>query len=174
MPLLALLLSLLLTVPDGPDVCSVDPDPPVYYRIDLVSTGTVPGTKPATGIGAVTFAQSPFGIAISPNGSYVYDLGISVEKLPPPRQGVYVAWISTPSLDEIRPLGALDADGRIQGRLAWNKFLVIITLEPSADALGAIWQGPIILRGMSRSGLMHTMAGHGPFQDEPCATYGYY
>jgi hypothetical protein len=29
------------------------------------------------------------------------------------------------------------------------------------------------MRGMSRSGMMHTMAGHGPFQQENCARYGY-
>ncbi|MGD2070011.1 MAG: hypothetical protein PVI57_15165, partial [Gemmatimonadota bacterium] len=59
------------------------------------------------------------------------------------------------------------------GRVEWNKFLVVITLEtvddPSADA----WSGPIALRGMSRSGKMHTMAGHGPFQQENCAAFGY-
>jgi hypothetical protein len=50
---------------------------------------------------------------------------------------------------------------------------VIITLEPSADDLGERWQGPVVLRGMSRSGMMHTMAGHGPFETEPCAVYGF-
>ena len=38
---------------------------------------------------------------------------------------------------------------------------------------GAMWTGPVVSRGMSRSGLMHTMAGHGPFETEPCAVYGY-
>jgi hypothetical protein len=29
------------------------------------------------------------------------------------------------------------------------------------------------MRGMSRSGRMHTLAGHGPFEAEPCAKYGF-
>ena len=36
-----------------------------------------------------------------------------------------------------------------------------------------MWTGPIVIRGMSRSGMMHTMAGHGPFEEENCAAYGY-
>ncbi|MFQ5570764.1 MAG: hypothetical protein ACE5G0_13855 [Rhodothermales bacterium] len=148
-------------------------DPPAYYQIDLVSTKRLPGTRQAKGVSRVTFATSPFGVAISPEGSYVYTLELSIEHLAPASQGAYVAWVSTPSLDKIKPLGTLDAQMRASGRVAWNKFLVIITLEPSADALGETWQGPVVLRGMSRSGMMHTMAGHGPFQQEPCAAFGY-
>jgi len=36
-----------------------------------------------------------------------------------------------------------------------------------------MWTGPVVMRGMSRSGLMHTMAGHGAFEQENCAAYGY-
>ena len=147
--------------------------PPEYYQIPLAPTGRVPGTGAAEGVGAVSFADSPFGIAVSPDGSYVYDLQITTTGLPPPRAGAYVAWIATPDLQQHERLGVLGADGRIAGRVAWNKFLVIISLEASAE-LPERWQGPIILRGLSRSGLMHTMAGHGPFQQEPCAMYGYY
>ena len=67
---------------------------------------------------------------------------------------------------------AIDGDDRLSK--PWNKYLVIITLEPTDDPQSPRWQGPVVLRGMSRSGLMHTMAGHGPFQQEPCATFGYY
>jgi len=161
--------------PSATGTCVVvpDTDPPAYYKIDLVPTGRIPGTKQADGVGQVSFAPSPFGIAVSPDGDYVYDLSIAIDKLRPAPQGVYVAWVSTPNLDQIKRLGVLDDQGRITGRVDWNKFLVIITNEPSADDLGAIWQGSVVLRGLSRSGLMHTMAGHGPFQQEPCATYGY-
>ncbi|MDE2875730.1 MAG: hypothetical protein OXU69_07275 [Gemmatimonadota bacterium] len=31
----------------------------------------------------------------------------------------------------------------------------------------------VVIRGMSRSGMTHTMAGHGPFEEENCAAYGY-
>ncbi|HZD06335.1 MAG TPA: hypothetical protein VE173_15600, partial [Longimicrobiales bacterium] len=60
-----------------------------------------------------------------------------------------------------------------RGRSSWNKFLVVVTLEPTDGSDASTWSGPIVLRGMSRSGAMHTMAGHGPFQQEKCAAYGY-
>ncbi len=149
-------------------------DPPEYYKIDLIATKRVPQARRSVGVAAVTFAPSPFGIAVSAKGNYVYDLAISIDNLRPAPEGVYVAWVSTPNLDQIIRLGALDDQMAINGQVTWNKYLVIITLEPSDDASSKKWQGPVVLRGMSRSGLMHTMAGHGPFQQEPCATFGYY
>ncbi|MFQ5742287.1 MAG: hypothetical protein ACE5HV_01730 [Acidobacteriota bacterium] len=147
--------------------------PPAYYSIELVSTKRVPGSRSARGIGQVTFATSPFGVSISPSGSYIYDLEISVERLRAPKKGVYVVWLSTPNLDQVRRLGILDETLEISGRVEWNKFLVVITLEPSAEDLADMWRGPIVLRGISRSGRMHTLAGHGAFQLEPCIKYGY-
>ena len=157
--------------PDAGDCAFEDPE---YYKIRLVPTRRVPGARRATGAAAVTFTPSPFGISISPKGNYVYSLDIAIENLPPARDGAYVAWASTSDLDEIKRLGPLDEQMSISGQVDWNKFLVIITLEPLDNVAGDIWQGPVVLRGMSRSGLMHTMAGHGPFQQEPCATFGYY
>ena len=157
----------------GDGECAFDGSPE-YYKITLVPTRRVPGARRATGVGAVTFVPSPFGISISPKGHYVYNLDISIENLPPAREGAYVAWVSTADLDEIKRLGTLEAQRTISRQVAWNKFLVIITLEPSANVRGDLWQGPVVLRGMSRSGMMHTMAGHGPFQQEPCASFGYY
>lgn len=147
--------------------------PPAYYAIDLVSTKRVAGARAARGVGQLTFAKSPFGISISSSGNYIYDLGISVDKLRPRSKSAYVAWASTPNLDRIQRLGVLDRNSQVAGRVTWNKFLVIITLEPSAADLGDTWRGPVVLRGMSRSGLMHTQAGHGPFEQEPCLKYGY-
>jgi len=152
--------------------CLTDPGPPEYYRIDLVPTKSVPGARRAKGVGTVTFARSPFGVAVTPEGHYEYDLAVSVEGLRPPETGAYVVWIATPDLGTVERLGALDAEGRAKGRVRLNKFLVIVTLEPSAET-GARWTGPVALRGLSKSGYMHTMAGHGPFNQEPCANYGF-
>jgi len=149
-----------------------DPGTP-YYQIHLVSTRKLPGTRQAAGLGNVMFKRSPFGVAVSPDGQYVYDLAITVDRLSPPRRGVYVAWVTTPEIDRIRRIGPLDAEMKAAGSVDWNKFLVVITLEPSAEHLGEKWTGPVVLRGMSKSGFMHTMAGHGPYQQEPCASYGY-
>lgn len=148
-------------------------DPPVYYAVNLVSTRRLPGTRMAHGVANVTFAESPYGVNISPEGTYVYDLSIEVERLKKPTSGVYVVWLTLPNLSEVIRLGALDESNSIEGVVDWNKFLVVISLEESDDPDQARWQGPIALRGLSRSGLMHTMAGHGPFDQEPCASFGY-
>jgi hypothetical protein len=153
--------------------CLADPGPPEYYKIDLVPTKRVPGARMAEGVGYVAFARSPFGIAVTPEGHYVYDLTVTVEGLRPPEAGAYVVWVATPDLGTVERLGVLDAAGRAKGRVQLNKFLVIVTLEPSAKTPGARWTGPVALRGLSKSGYMHTMAGHGPFEQEPCANYGY-
>lgn len=150
-----------------------DPDPPVYYAIDLVTTKKVRGARRATGLGNVTYARSPFGVAISRTGQYVYDLNIQLEKIDESINGQLVAWVTTTDLKDIRLLGALDDAFRAEGRVDFNKFLVVITLEPFGAEVGDLWTGPVVLRGMSRSGLMHTKAGHGPFQTENCASYGY-
>ena len=116
---------------------------------------------------------SPFGISLASDGSYRYRLDIKVNKLRPPRKGHYVVWVTTPDLDQVVRVGVLPDNHTIRGIVEWNKFLVVITLEPDEAGDAEIWSGPIVLRGVSRSGLMHTMAGHGPFEDEPCALYGY-
>jgi hypothetical protein len=163
------------TVPDGyrETECRLVTDPPPYYSIDLVTTKKVAGARMARGKADVLFASSPFGVSLSSDGSYVYDLQISVDKLAPAQNGAYVVWVTTSSLDERVRLGVLDEDFELTGRVAWNKFLVVVSLEPDAAEDAPSWTGPIVVRGMSRSGKMHTLAGHGPFEAEPCAVYGY-
>lgn len=163
-----------------PAVCSpvAEPDPPEYYAFPLVPTGRLPGTGGSGGEGRVSFpASSPYGVALEPDGRYRYELHVSTSRLPEPRSGHYVVWVTTPELDRIRPIGPLPESGDLKGTVTWNKFLVVVTLEPevpetSGDASSS-WTGPIVMRGMSRSGRMHTMAGHGPFAQENCAAYGY-
>jgi len=154
-------------------VCAPDADPPVYYAVELVTTRNLPATGRATGVGEVTFASSPFGVALSPDGSYHYDVRIRLQGMKVPPQGTLVAWATTTEVDQVRRLGALDERLTTTGSVDWNKFLLVVTLEASDDPAATAWTGPIVLRGMSRSGMMHTMAGHGPFQQELCAKYGY-
>lgn len=165
-----------------------EPEPPEYYAFPLVSTERLAGTGASEGEGRVSFpASSPYGVALEPDGSYRYDLWISTRRLPEPRSGRYVVWVTTPELDRIRAVGPLPEDGELRDTVSWNKFLVVVTLEPEdapvlAGENGApsaseeeprSWRGPVVLRGMSRSGQMHTMAGHGPFEQENCAAFGY-
>jgi hypothetical protein len=156
----------------GP-VCRADPEPPTYYDFPLVSTRRVPGTGPATGVGRVTFATSPFGVALAADGSYLLDVWLSFERLRRPPDGELVVWFTTPTLDRVERAGTLDETLRFAGQVRWNKFLVVVTLETDPDPSAEVWRGPVVIRGMSRSGMMHTMAGHGPFEKENCASFGY-
>ena len=147
--------------------------PSDYYAIELVPTGRIPGTRLSKGVAYSTAAASPFfGVAVAGAGEYVHDLDIRVEGLKTLDDGAYVAWVTDTDLREVVRLGALDENLQVAGRASWNKFLVVVTLEAS-DASAERWQGPVVMRGMSRSGRMHTMAGHGPFEAEPCAKYGF-
>lgn len=146
---------------------------PEYYQFPMVSTRRVPGTGNATGVGEVAFAQSPFGVALAGDGSYDYDFTVRFERLRLPRSGTFVVWATTPELDQVVLAGELADPVSFSGKVAWNKFLVVVTLEPAFDPDATMWTGPIVIRGMSRSGMMHTMAGHGPFEEENCAAYGY-
>jgi hypothetical protein len=148
-------------------------DPSAYYAVDLVTTKNLPGTGRARGTGHLAFARSPYGVALAADGSYRYEVNLQLSEIDRPAQGTLVAWITTPQVDRTERLGAFDENLRAHGQVSWNKFLVVVTLEPSDDASARTWSGPIVLRGMSRSGAMHTMAGHGPFQQELCARYGY-
>ena len=151
-------------------VCAIGSD---YYQIPLVSTRRVPGSASARGLAEVFYDDSPFGLAIAPDGSYIQRLELTVEGLKPARSGAYVVWASTTSLDQVKLLGILDGKHRLGGRVSWNKFLIVISLEPDPESLGSKWSGPIVLRGISRSGLMHTLAGHGPFEQENCVALGF-
>jgi len=147
---------------------------PDYYAFGLFTTKNVPGTGLAEGRAEVSVSgSSPFSVSLGPDGSYHYDIQIALDRMKPPRSGRLVAWVTTPQLDRIERLGALDEKLRASGDVGWNKFLVVITLEPEDDPDAAIWSGPIAFRGMSRSGMMHTMVGHGALQQENCAAYGY-
>ena len=108
-----------------------------------------------------------------PDGSYEYSIDISLERMKTPTQGQLVAWVTTREVDEVERLGKLDENLKVSGKVAWNKFLVVITLEPNQHDTQSMWAGPIVFRGMSRSGMMHTMVGHGALQQENCAAYGY-
>jgi hypothetical protein len=154
--------------------CAVRPAEPgaPYYTIDLVATGRVPGTRQANGEALVSFGGSPFGVAVNADGRYVYELNVAFRGLEA-RGGDYVVWVTTADLSEVRLAGRLEEGMNLAATVDWNKFLVVVTLETPGAELQSTWQGPIVFRGMSRSGRMHTMAGHGPYQAEPCAKYGY-
>jgi hypothetical protein len=65
----------------------------------------------------------------------------------------------------------LGADGTPEARIAHNTSHLFHPVE--ADPEVQRWTGPVLLRGSSPSGRMHSMAGHGPFEGEPCAVIGF-
>ncbi len=147
---------------------------PEYYAFPLITTKNIPGTGLAKGTAQISFSgASPYSVAVTADGSYEYDVDIRLERMRVPREGILVAWVTTPAIDEIARIGSLDDHLSARGRVTWNKFIVVITLEASDDSTAAMWSGPIVFRGLSRSGMMHTMVGHGALQQENCAAYGY-
>ena len=159
---------------ETPAMCvAPDTESPVFYRVELVTTKRLPGSGMATGVGEITFTPSPFGVNLTPDGDYLQDVAISVTGLKPPATGSYVAWVTTPGLDRITRLGVLGADGKVRGQVEFNKFLLVVSHEEDDGSSSKRWKGPIALRGMSRSGAMHTSAGHGPFVVENCTGYGF-
>lgn len=155
-----------------PGPCAIEG--PAYYAIELVTTRNIPGTGLAIATAEVSVPRaSPFSVSLTADGSYAYDLKVVLTRMNAPRQGQLVAWVTTREIDQIVRMGALDDELRTSGSVSWNKFIVVVTLESNDDPEQTMWTGPIVFRGGSRSGLMHTMVGHGPLEQENCAAYGY-
>lgn len=155
------------------DFCS-EATGPEYYAFELFTTRNIPGTGTARAMAELSVSgASPFSVLLGPDGSYVYDVSVSIERMRAPRAGRLVAWVTTPEIDQITRIGTLDEKLQARGNVDWNKFIVVVTLESEADETATMWSGPIVFRGMSRSGMMHTMVGHGALQQENCAAYGY-
>lgn len=147
---------------------------PEYYQFPLTSTRNIPGTGIARGIAVIASpATSPFPVALASDGSYVYEVSVRIERMNPPTGGRLVAWVTSPDLDRIERLGVLDEHMSAAGSVSWNKFIVVVTLEPDDGTEADTWTGPVVFRGMSRSGAMHTMLGHGALQQENCTSYGF-
>lgn len=132
----------------------LDPD-----RVELDATQSGRGFE---GWLELTFARSPYGVSVSPEGSYLYDIRLQVRSQRRLDDETLIGWAATRDLQSVRKLGPLDDDLSVTGRIEWNKFLVFVTSESSAEVES--WRGPILLTGLSPSGRMHTMAGHGIFE----------
>ncbi|HEX7051096.1 MAG TPA: hypothetical protein VF188_12885 [Longimicrobiales bacterium] len=148
-------------IPAGARICrAVDAARRTPERIVLEPTRQSLGF---TGTAELTFAPSPFGVTVSPDGHHRYDVRIQLKTIRHEADvPLLIAWVATPDLSRRMKLGVVGADLTVSGRVDWNQFLVIVTAETSADV--DRWHGPILLTGRSPSGRMHTMAGHGIFQ----------
>jgi hypothetical protein len=149
----ALALPLVLTAGNRPDL----------YRIPLSGTG--PASR-LTGTAILTPARSPFGIATTRDGHFVFQIEVAAPSLPAPATygaqfTTYVAWVTTAQLDRIERIGALLPATKAAGRFAMSKFMVVVTAEPDANRVR--WSGPIVLRGLSPSSYLTNFSGHTMF-----------
>jgi suppressor of ftsI len=120
------------------------------YCIELLPARDI---ERASGIARLLPPVSPFGIAVSPAGESQHDVLFDLSDLPDPSAfgpgTVYIAWATTPQLSPVVKLGAVH-NGQVRlGRVAFDRILLLISAEPSADV--AERSGPLVLRGTSAS-----------------------
>lgn len=126
--------------------------------LPLIPTDHSDGT---IGVVQLRLAPSPFGVTVTPDGRYRYDVRVELARAAAGRGRVYVAWAVTPDLSQRKRIGVVGPDGSTAGQVDWNKFLILVTAEPSADV--QTWSDPILMTAMSPSGRLETMAGEAIF-----------
>jgi hypothetical protein len=136
------------------------------FDIALLNTPKAPS---AQGKARLVFAQSPFGIAVTADGHASYDVQVDVSGLPAPSTlgayQTYVAWAVTTDLATWHRLGTVANGMTTVGHVEFNKFLFVITAEPSATP--TTHSGPTVLHGTSPSGWLQTFLSHPLFRGIP-------
>jgi hypothetical protein len=136
------------------------------FDIALFNT---PRTPTAKGHARLVFASSPFGVAVTADGRASYDVQVEASGLPDPATlGAYtnyVAWAVTTDLAEWHRLGPVANGQSTVGHAELNKFLLVITAEPSAAP--ATHAGPTVLHGTSPSGWLQSFLSHPLFRGIP-------
>jgi FtsP/CotA-like multicopper oxidase with cupredoxin domain len=105
---------------------------------------------------------SPFGLAVTTAGAVLYDVDVELsERLDPqlvPGATALVAWAATPQFDNEMKLGEVGAGVTRLGRIPFDRFLILVTAEPSARVPERT--GRVLLRGASAAVRMqpHDMA----------------
>lgn len=136
------------------------------YDIALFNTQKAPS---AQGTARMVFAQSPFGVAVTADGRASYDIEIQASGLPEPSSlgtyTAYVAWAASTDLAEWHRLGAVKNGTSTVGRAELNKFLLVITAEPSEAPTAH--SGPTVLHGTSPSGWLQSFLSHPLFRGIP-------
>jgi hypothetical protein len=132
-------------------------------RIEMTPTRRAGGAR---AVYEMRFSSSTFGVTVSEAGHYLYDVDVAVTGLPERTGAVFVVWVATSDLSEWVSLGPITNGQPVAGQVGWNKFIVFLTAESSADAES--WSQEFYFSALSPSSRMHTMMGHGPFSSEPC------
>ena len=137
---------------ERPSRAGTRPDRPAsdLLCIDLFSTAN---GRDASGVIELTRPWSPFGVTVTPQGHHRQQLKAWISGLPelstlgPYR--AYIAWATPLELDPVIKLGVVSDGENGLGEVAFNKFMVLITAEPSLEVDQR--SGPLILRGRSPS-----------------------
>ncbi len=137
------------------DVCATDVGQATEADADLYCIELLPAIdiERAAGTARLVPPSSPFGIAVSRAGEPQHDLLFTLRNLPEPASlgsySVLLAWAVTPQLHPVVKLGEV-RDGTVRlGRVTFDRFLVLITAEPSASSSEPT--GRLVLRGTSAS-----------------------
>jgi suppressor of ftsI len=120
------------------------------YCIELLPAA---GIERASGTARLVPPSSPFGAAVTAAGEPQHDVILTLRDLPSPRSlgrfTVLVAWAATPQLRPVVKLGEVRDGTTRLGRIAFDRFLVLITAEPSLKSTDPT--GRMVLRGSSAS-----------------------
>ncbi len=131
---------------------------PALFRIELQPSNYAPS---ASGTVKLAPARSPFGMPLTPDGRFIFDLEISTSGLPAASAlgpyDNYVAWVVSADLSQVHQLGVIRPGETLRGQAAFNKFLVFISAEPKIA--GERWKGPVVLRGFAPSALLENFSG---------------
>ena len=152
---------LLLTVLGaGPDGTSYPDEFPLFPTL---------GNEGASGMAFLRQIWSPYGVSVDEHGRVEYGLTIEVRDLPDVEGESYHVWITTPELDPIVHLGAVDESGTATGTMSWHQLMVVVSREPADRAVdeGQRWNGPIVLRGFSAGARVTPLGNHSLFQQAP-------
>jgi len=119
------------------------------YCIELIPVPDVA----AAGRIELAYLPNPFTIAALPDGRLQYRPVVHLTRLPPPGSlgpfTRYVAWLSPPTMDSVVRLGTVTEGSTRLPPIDLEKFVVLITAEPSSNATEPT--GRIVLRGQSPS-----------------------
>ncbi len=120
------------------------------YCIELIPAPRIPG---ASGRVALLMRPGPFTVDVTASGALRFLPVMTLEGLPAPASlgpySTYVAWVATPVMDPVLRLGEV-RNGRAQlPEIDLDKFVILITAEPSATVTSPT--GRFVLRGASPS-----------------------
>lgn len=131
------------------------PDAPSHPDLNCIDL------LPATGIDAAGTVRmepipGPFGVAVTRDGTHRHVLRADVSGLPEPDRlgpySAYIAWAADPLFLQVKKLGVIENGTTDLGEIAFNKFLVIVSAEPTPEAEDRT--GRLVLRGQSPSNFL--------------------